>query len=284
VTLAFGGGPLRGDKIVRLVYLDEAGISNPAHEPWLVVAGIVINADKQFKLIESYLDELVKKHIPQEKRAGFSFHAMELFHGNKSFDRNIWPLEKRLEILDDLVAIPKMFDIPICFGSIPRVLFRWQREKEKPGEKPARIEQRAHAEAFFKCVIQTELVMRAIAQDEVAMLIAEDREPVRKMLKLLQSIITGRPPQQYKHALSDPTFAPDLKFLMPLQRIIETVHFAQKVESSLLQVADICAFAIKREFTKAPHAERLYGPLHEHVVFRSEAVAAVLASAGPGSR
>ena len=53
MTLAFGGGPLRGDKIVRLVYLDEAGISNPAHEPWLVVAGIVINADKQFKLIES---------------------------------------------------------------------------------------------------------------------------------------------------------------------------------------------------------------------------------------
>lgn len=283
MTLAFGGGPLRGDNLVRLVYLDEAGVSNPAQEPLLVVAGIVVNADKEFKLIESHLDELVKKHIHEEKRAGFSFHAMELFHGNKNFNRDVWPLEKRLEILDDLVAIPKMFDIPICFGGVWRKLFKFRREREKPGEKPARIEQLAHAEAFFTCVMQIEFVMRAIAQDEVAMLIAEDREPVRKMLKLLQSIITGRPPQQYKHVLSDPTFVPDLKFLMPLQRIIETVHFAQKGESSLLQVADICAFAIKRKFTEASHAERLYGPLQECVVFRPEAVAAALASAAQSS-
>jgi hypothetical protein len=84
VTLAFGGGPLRGDKIVRLVYLDEAGISNPAHEPWLVVAGIVINADKQFKLIESYLDELVKKHIPQEKRPDSHFMRWSFFTATRA--------------------------------------------------------------------------------------------------------------------------------------------------------------------------------------------------------
>jgi hypothetical protein len=39
-------GPLRGDKIVRLVYLDEAGISNPKDEPFLVIAGIAVNADR----------------------------------------------------------------------------------------------------------------------------------------------------------------------------------------------------------------------------------------------
>src|SRR5207248_3428237 len=45
VTTAFDGGLLRGDKIVRLVYLDEAGISNPKDEPFLVIAGIAVNSN-----------------------------------------------------------------------------------------------------------------------------------------------------------------------------------------------------------------------------------------------
>ena len=48
-----------GDDLVRLIYLDEAGISNPAHEPFLVVAGILIHGDKQWKLIEGDLVNLV---------------------------------------------------------------------------------------------------------------------------------------------------------------------------------------------------------------------------------
>ena len=36
---------------MRLVYLDEAGISNPVQEPFLVVAGIVVNADQDWILL-----------------------------------------------------------------------------------------------------------------------------------------------------------------------------------------------------------------------------------------
>lgn len=104
MTPAFGGAPLCGTKIMRLVYLDEAGISNLAQEPFLVVAGVAINADLQFKDIESHLDGLVQKHIPEEKRDGIVLHSMELFHGTKRFPKEEWPLEKRLEILDDLAA------------------------------------------------------------------------------------------------------------------------------------------------------------------------------------
>jgi hypothetical protein len=31
---------------VRLAYLDEAGISNRTHEPYMVVAGKILNADE----------------------------------------------------------------------------------------------------------------------------------------------------------------------------------------------------------------------------------------------
>jgi hypothetical protein len=33
-------------------------------------------------------------------------------------DREAWPLEKRLEILDDLISIPAKFDVPVAFGAI----------------------------------------------------------------------------------------------------------------------------------------------------------------------
>src|SRR5262249_3959441 len=107
MTLAFGGGALRDDSIVRLAYLDEAGISNLSQEPLLVVAGIAVNADGQFKAIEAHLDGLVRKHVPEERRDGLVFHAMEIFHGTKQFKREDWSFEKRLEILDDLASIPK---------------------------------------------------------------------------------------------------------------------------------------------------------------------------------
>ena len=91
--------PLWGDKIVRLVYLDEVGTSNPRDEPFLVITGIAVNADRQFKEVESYLDGLLHKHVAEPD--GIVFHAMELWHGTKQFHRDHWPLEKRLEILDD---------------------------------------------------------------------------------------------------------------------------------------------------------------------------------------
>jgi hypothetical protein len=275
---AFWGHPLRGSKIVRLVYLDEAGISNPKQEPFLVVAGVVVNADSQFKAIELHIDHLIQKHIPLDKQHGCVFHAMELFHGTKRFRRDVWPFEKRLEILDDLAAIPRKFDLPICFGVTDRI--------EIPSllmgpTTPKLLELIVHAHSFFKFVCQVEIVMRATAGEEVAMLIAEDREIMRKMLKLAHSLFRGRLPKEYQIDLE--RFKQDAltRILMPLERIVETVHFAQKAESSLLQVADICAFAIKRDFMKASHSDRLYAPLRENILFRSEVVEALFSTGKP---
>lgn len=274
---AFGGLPLRGNKIMRLVYLDEAGISNPAHEPFLVVAGVAVNADKQFKEIEGYLDGLAKKHIPDEKRGGFAFHAMELFHGTKNFNRTTWEFEKRLEILDDLALIPKKFDLPVCWGATER--------QSAPGllskpTSPLLLEQIIHGNAFFKFVMQIEVVMRATANDEVAMLIAEDRPIMRRMLKIAHAMLQGRAPRRFQEEL-DNIKGEFFTKLLPLERIIETVHFAQKGKSSLLQVADICAFSIKRGMMKASHSERLFGSLRGQLVFTPSVVDALASTVQP---
>jgi hypothetical protein len=182
--------------------------------------------------------------------------------------------------LDDLAAIPKKFDLPVCWGATDRIeapkLF------SQPIE-PKLLEQIVHSHAFFKFVTQVEVVMRATAQSEVAMLIAEDRQLMRKMLKMSQAIFRGRAPSKFQVEM-DQIMAEEsdvlgrlYKVIFPLDRIVETVHFAQKTESSLLQVADICAFAIKRHLMKAPHADRLYAPLKDQIVF-TPSVVKILAS------
>jgi hypothetical protein len=202
---------------------------------------------------------------------------MELFHGTKNFKREDWPFEKRLQILDDLAAIPKTFDLPICFGITDR--------KDAPQHldgpaSPSWLEQIIHANSFFKFVVHLEIIMRGSAQDEVAMLIAEDRDRVRKMLKIAHAMFRGRAPRRYQEEL-EKIREGLIEKVMPLQRIVETVHFVQKSESSLLQVADICAFAIKRNIMKASHCERLYEPLDEQIVFRPRVIEALAATAQP---
>jgi hypothetical protein len=106
---------LDGHNLVRLVYLDEGGVS--AREPLVVVAGVVVNADRSLVAVESYLDVLIEKHIPPADRSAFIFHATELWSGSRYFkDDALWPLDRRLAILDDLVQIPRMFDIPVVYG------------------------------------------------------------------------------------------------------------------------------------------------------------------------
>jgi hypothetical protein len=274
VTPAFGGGPLRGDKIVRLVYLDEAGISNPRDEPFLVIVGIAVNADRQFKEVESYLDGLLHKHVPEPD--GIVFHAMELWHGTKQFHRDHWPLEKRLEILDDLAQVPRKFGLPIFYGSTNRLEIR----SALPllSSAPIRqdvLERAVHAHSFLHFIAQLETFMRANYPDEVAMLIAEDRPEVRSAVKFTNGVFRGRGLKQ-DQASFEAIKNKLLSQLMPLERIVETVHFVQKRESSLLQIADLCAFAIKRNMQKAQRWERLYIPLHEQVIFRPDVAQGVV--------
>jgi hypothetical protein len=105
---------------LRMIYLDEAGISNPAHEPFVVMAGIIVHADQQWKILERYLSDMADEFAPPEKRDGFIFHAKELFSGGKTFNREDFPKEKRWEILDYLVAIPEKFEFGIAWGLVER--------------------------------------------------------------------------------------------------------------------------------------------------------------------
>jgi hypothetical protein len=54
---AFGGAPLVGERVVRIVYMDESGTS--AKEEIALFSAVMVDADKQWKAVEKYLTRLI---------------------------------------------------------------------------------------------------------------------------------------------------------------------------------------------------------------------------------
>src|SRR5713226_3021381 len=115
---SISGAELDGGKPVRLVYIDESGLS--IHESVLVVAGVIIHPDTQWRRLEAHIAGLIEKYVPPEHRSGFVFHAKDLFHGTgrSAFDRRRYPLEKSREALKELLAIPSKFHLPVPYGYV----------------------------------------------------------------------------------------------------------------------------------------------------------------------
>lgn len=175
---------------MRLVYVDEAGIANPKHEPFVVVAGVIIHADNTLRAVERYLDRLVERHIPEEFQKDFVFHAAELFNGGgKVFVRSgpdetdpEWPLERRLKIADELAIIPKKFKLHLAFGCVERATF--PQTFEFPEDSTARDKTiGAHVTAFAHCSVVVEQWMRQNASDEICLMIVEDNEQARTLIR-----------------------------------------------------------------------------------------------------
>ncbi|MEA2993145.1 MAG: hypothetical protein QOD40_2065 [Alphaproteobacteria bacterium] len=240
-----------------MVYLDEAGISSPTHEPFVVVAGVVIHADRQWKMIEQYLSDMADHYVPPAKRHGFVFHATELFSGGKTFPRQDWPREKRWEILDALIDIPKKFKLPIACGFV---------ERAKVAAKYSDLsvaKQTIHAQtiSFAICCYAVEYFLthgHAVEPNEVALIVMENNDQARDQIRKFHKF--NRDPANEK-LLSTLQFGK-----LVLTRVVDTVHFAEKSYSSPLQIADICAFAIKRHLMKKPESNRFYQPLKAGLV------------------
>ena len=241
---------------MRLTYLDESGTAK--HEPDFVVAAIIIEADKQLLAVEQQLDAITEKHIPKEDRPGFVFHATDIWSGKKYFkDRQLWSLEKRLAILDDLAAIPAKFDLPISFAAF--IKEKWDDErlprKPTPGEK----DEAMHTLAFATCCDGVEMFMRECAPDEITMLIAEVRPAIEMSLK--SALLIFKSAEAMK--LND---FPQREFT-PYEKIRESVYFAIKDESRPLQLADTCCFFLRARASKTPHTERYYKMLKPQMLY-----------------
>lgn len=239
--------------MVRFVFLDEGGISK--HEPWVVVAGVIVHGDRQVIPLEEYLAELIEWHIPEEHREGFIFHAKDLWSGIGPIfkDREKWPLHKRLNILDDLVRIPRRLQIPIVFYAFEKARIAFEGLEKEPSVHEVSVAM--HGMAFTGCTLRTEQQMREIWPNEIAQLVAEDNDQARAIIKRSHEIIRN------------PLWLRQNNFegfdVLPLKRIRGAVQFASKSESGPLQLADTYAFFIRGHLSGHKMAYPFYRKLRK---------------------
>jgi len=244
---AFGGGPLRGDKIMLLVYLDEAGIANREHEPHLVVAGVIVNADRQWRRLDDYFQRLAMHTFEDGDPSRFVFHAKDIWHGSGVFDRREWPLQERMKLLYQLAQVPRLFGLTVVVGVIDRNAAVDEIRKTNPTASEKGVRNMCHSMAFLEAVQRVESWMARRAPKEVAMLVAEDNPEMRVQTKRFHEGYT-RPEEQGGEGFR-------------ARHIVDGVMFASKQDSVLLQIADHCAFIVRRKLMRKPHADRLYDAL-----------------------
>ena len=204
--------------MARLTYMDEAGTS--AHEPFAVVSAAIIHADEQLHRVREYLSHLIVKHIPENDRDKFVFHAKDIWQGTKYFKG--WDFEKRIAILDDLASTPSVLKIPIAIGVVKK------EGKDNTSDAPKLSkDDYCHALAFAQCCGMIERFMRE-KTNENTILVVEDQPTVRAALNEVIEFIRSQTPADSEY--------------FPLTRIQEMPLFANKKQSPALQIADMCAF------------------------------------------
>jgi Protein of unknown function (DUF3800) len=246
---SLSGAPINlWNRRVRLVYLDESGTSNPEQEPVLVVAGVIVNADQDWLGLDNHLKSIMRKRLPEDLRYTGIFHAKDIWHGEKKFYRNKWPLNKRMEIISDLAAIPAKFHLPVIYGAMDRKASAALLSKKGKSAADASINTLIHSLAFMGAAASLDTWMANNAKNEVAMMVAEDAGKVKQAVRMFQIGYRQDGVDDYYHELAIRGFP---KNVFKTRQIVDTVHFASKLESPLLQIADTCAFLIKRRLQNA---------------------------------
>ncbi len=241
---AFFGGRLEGRIPVRFIYLDEAGTS--AKEPVSVVAGIILHADTQYGAAEDAL-HAVMQTVPSQYRSGFHFHAKSVW-GDPRY-RDGWSLAERTSFLKNVMSIPRKLKIPVVMGMVRRDA------PPIPGVTEfMKEEQFHHMMAFSGCIRRADKYIREHAPpSEIATIVAEDIPEMRSFLRDMLALdrIDGYAPiidrahlKMTKHEDTTGIFRQEQA--LGVKRIRDTVHFASKDDSPLLQLADACAFAFRR--------------------------------------
>jgi hypothetical protein len=233
-----------------LAYLDEAGIGNIKNEPIVAVAGVIVQS-VQWKATEARINQLIAKYIPRENQGHFIFHAHEMFHGTGKIwgNRAAFTPEIRRQALEELLSVPATIGFPVLHASVKaeQVLDDHPLIPRKNGKivKNGKVVA-MHAIAASLCMLMVEKVARDFAKGgDLAIVIHENNDQSRKLVRDVHNFM--RKPGMAELARDVPDR--NLWKVFPVQRVIDAAHFAEKQEAPLLQLADACAFVIKRRLS-----------------------------------
>lgn len=221
----------------------------------MLVAGVIVHGDLQYLQTERALRQLLHEATPQGVSIPRFLHAKDIFHGSRDFDRKAWPAEGRFQLLANVGALARRIRLPIVWGAIDRVAFNRTLLAHHPKLSHSVLKQHCYASAASMAIITAEHYMKTQAPaGEVASVVFELNSEMVKQVK------------ETHQRLREPSSLTDVpadlvRKMLPITRIIDTPSFQEKGEASILQLADYCAFTIKRTLARANRWESLYAPI-----------------------
>jgi Protein of unknown function (DUF3800) len=227
-----------GDKMAKILYLDESGITlDEKTDRFLIVAGVLVDIDKEWRQVRDELQRVANDWLPPSARRGFVFHAKDIYHGHGFWDRDVWPSEVRNEVMGDLLAIIEAMRLPVVAHYIEKLNFG--ASPESPRMTPKFKNTVMHGTAAINCMSWADRWLSRFAPNENATVAAENRNGVQELIRAVAAVIKDEE-SVHKHGFS----AVDH---LPLLRIIDGITFQKKNEAVALQLADLCAFILMRE-------------------------------------
>lgn len=249
--LSLTGHKLRGERMTKLVYLDETGTNKK--DPFLVVAGVVVDPDKDLSALEQGLKNIILELIPEplflseSMTKGFSFHAVDYMNGGKAYEsykkEGGWTFEQGYAVAEAIVDVVEKTNSAVALGVA--------RKSELDDIGKAEY----HSIALARAACGIERYMLGKFPGENCILIAENHDQHREALKDMVRIITN-PLYSIRSGLGTGAF--------PLLTIRDTVHFVTKTESFGCQVADTVCYIIK----KSIDGDERYSALSERIMAR----------------
>jgi hypothetical protein len=241
---AFGGGDLPLGPIVRHAYLDEAGISENGEEPVVVVAAALTDPDRHWHEIANYYDTLADGWLQgryfAQTDGHFVFHAKDVWHGAGEWGRNRFSLQDRMAIFKQLAQAPDLLAIPICIG----VVEKSQLPREFRNITDSKLRKSLYLGSAFVMAMQSiDDWMERHCPGRVCMMTAEDTDSTKAAIRAtVRNVQTDG--QGYSH---------EYQVEFRSRSIVDTPNFAPKNLSPIMQMADHCAFIVRRAFTDCQH-------------------------------
>lgn len=240
---ALFGGTLLGDRALRFIFTDEAGIS--AKEAHTVVVGILVDADSELVKAEALVQEILGS-VPKGLKDEFVFSAKAVW-GNKRYYSS-WEMADRLKLLKSMMSVPKRLSLPIALATHPRAL-------KVPQMQGRSLHQHAdfqHAMTFANCMSRADKYIREAGRpSEVGTIVAEN---VDKGIKsLIRAFVQSTRDNPLTFSGSEIHWSESDKAQgycsqeteIRISRIRKTIHFVEKNEELLIQVADAVAYGIR---------------------------------------
>lgn len=253
---SLGGGQLSGTNIVRVVYMDEAGRGLIGEEPYFVVACAITHPDTQWHHLRHHYVDLANDVFDLRKDEAINeyvFQAKHVWHGGGDFPRDKFSLTQRMNLMNRLSQVPSLYSVPICVVAIDRAKFAKDMDPPSKTEKIRR--QLEHSYAYAIALQYVDSWMAQHCHGEVATVTAEDTDEVKATIQLLHQGLQ-------KVDTADEFYD---RGMFVTRNIVDTVNFAPKDMSPLLQIADHCAFLAKRTTAGCVHAKKYWrniSPMH----------------------